>query len=207
MSTATSLWDCYGLHHGQIGWKDDIGSTSNPFVPFVSDGTFHDSDDDGRFTSAVFGSWRFPLPEDDETEVTSATAVANDDVMLSGPVQKTELDDALSIVSEFGRLNEGWNEPGSPVPGPDLIKDALVVLQNWLVSDVVPEPTVGPDGRIALELYDPEGFTLGGVEVTGGRNAIFSIVNQTEVLCSGSFDTTSQADIIEVMSKFRHFLE
>ncbi len=207
MSTATALRDRYGFHLGRIGWEDVINSTSNPFVPFMSDEPVHDPVDDWWSTSADFGSRCFPPPEDNEVEVIGATAVAKREVDLSGSIQNPELDDALSIVREFGRLNEGWNEPGSSVPGPDLIKDALVVLQNWLVSGLVPEPSVGPDGRIALELYDPEGFTLGGVEVTGGRNAIYSIIDRTEVLFTGSFDTTSQTEIIGVMSKFRHCLE
>ena len=179
--------------------EDFVNSTSN------SSGVVHDHDGEPLCTEAGLIRWLFLPQGNNETKASGATALANSPGIPDEPVRKTELDEALLIVREFGHLSEGRN--GSPVPGPDLIEDALVVLQNWPVSDTIPEPAISPDGHIALELYDPDGFTLGGIEVIGGRNAVFSIVNQTEVLCTGSFDTTSQTEIIKALSKFRHHLE
>ena len=163
-------------------------------------------DDDYWSTNVPNYGWIVLLPEQNELETHSATAVAEDEIMSKEPVQKTALDEALSIVWEFGNPTEGWNGPGTPVPSLDLIEDALVVLQNWPLSGIVPEPAVGFDGRIALELYDGKGFTLGGVEVTGDQTAIYSIVDRTEVIDNGEFDTTSQAGIIAALSKFEHHL-
>lgn len=137
----------------------------------------------------------------------SPTAVTDDEPVMDEPFRRTELDEALSLVREFERLADGWDEPASLAPSSDVVEDALVVLQNWPMSDLVPEPAVGSDGRIALELYDKEGFTLGGIEVIGERNAIYSIVQHTQILCTGRIDTTSQASILKALSQFRQHLE
>ena len=148
-----------------------------------------------------------PVVIDSEFDRASPTAVSDHELLSDGPVRKTELDEALSLVTEFKRLADGWDGPTSLAPSPDVVQDAAVVLQNWLMSDLIPEPVAGSDGRIALELYDNEGFTLGGVEVIGGRNAIYSIVQRTSILYTGRIDTTSQASILKALSRFRQLLE
>jgi len=135
-----------------------------------------------------------------------ATVSKVEDVSVGDTYKTRALDPVRSIVKEFGKLDEGWDEPNSPVPSEDLIEDALVVLQNWPVLDLVPEPSIGLDGSIALELYDEDGFVLGGVEVMGERNAIYSIIDREEVIATGRFVTNSQTDMIKALSHFKDHL-
>ena len=88
----------------------------------------------------------------------------------------------------------------------DMIEDALAVLENWPACSFIPEPGVGTDGSIALELYDEDGFVLGGVGIIGKRNAIFSIVHNKKVVCTGRFDTTAPKDIGQALSQFKDHL-
>ncbi len=146
----------------------------------------------------------------EDTILASATAANDNDAPLahrSDSAELTELDEAMIIVREFGLLSDGWNEPDTPAPSADKIDDALVVLQNWPLSKLVPEPCVGPDGRIALELYDADGFTFGGIELIGDHRAIFSIVKRSEILDKGAFDTTFQVEIIQALSRYKALLE
>ncbi len=116
------------------------------------------------------------------------------------------LDPVCLIVKEFGRLNEGWDGPNSSAPTASMIEDALVVLQNWPVLDFLPEPSVGTDGSIALELYDRDGFTRGGVEITGEGSAIYSVIAREEVIDTGHFVPTSQTDMIKALARVRYHL-
>lgn len=187
--------------------RDVINATMVAPTPFDF-GTAAFGFDDYQWGSTSRGTRRFFLVNRDVgIGWASPTAVTDDEPLMGEPVRRTELDEALSLVKEFERLADGWDEPTSLAPSSDVVEDALVVLQNWPMSDLVPEPAVGSDGRIALELYDKEGFTLGGIEVTGERNAIYSIVQRTQILCTGRIDTTSQASILKALSQFRQHLE
>ena len=213
MSTATAIRERLGIHAQaaletrRFETEDVINATTVTLQPFDLGTSAFDFDDE-QWGSTSRGTRRCVFVLGDvENDWVSPTAVADDEPVPDEPVRKTELDEALSLVREFERLADGWDEPTSLAPLSDVVEDALVVLQNWPMSDLVPEPAVGADGRIALELYDKEGFTLGGVEVTGERNAIFSIVQHTKVLCTGRIDTTSQASILKALSQFRQHLE
>ena len=99
------------------------------------------------------------------------------DEALTETISRSELDEALAIVRSFSKLTYGWDEPNSLAPSSDVIDDALVVLQNWPGDEILPEPTAGVDGRIALEIYDNDGFSLGGVELVGENHAIYQLLS------------------------------
>lgn len=213
MSTATATRERLGIP-AQAALKslwsetrDVINATTVAHMPFDLGTAAFDFDvDQWGITSS--GSRRcFVVFGDVGIGWASPTAVTDDEPVVDEPIRRTELDEALSVVREFERLADGWDEPTSLAPSSDVVEDALVVLQNWPMSDLVPEPAVGADGRIALELYDKEGFTLGGIEVIGERNAIYSIVQRTHILCTGRIDTASQASILKALSQFRQHLE
>lgn len=136
-------------------------------------------------------------------ESPGTSEVESDDALSISPPLSAGLDEAQSIVRDFGRLVDGWDEPGSCAPSREIIDDALVVLQNWQPGRFVPEPEASFDGKIALELYDSQGFTLGGIELIGNHRAVYSVNWRTEVLDKGSFDTTSQSQIISALSRFK----
>ena len=206
MSTATALPNPQGMFR-RIGWDDHSDRTSRSCMPIVFGTETYDPSDDDRCIRPDTKTWSVVYIRGVEAESeTSATASKVEDAQADNTFETSDLDLALSMVREFEGLEVGWDEPNSPVPTEDLIEDALVVLQNWPVSGHVPEPSVGTDGHIALELYDDDGFVLGGVEVTGERNAIFSIVQRAEVLCTGRFATTSQTEMIKALSNFKHHL-
>lgn len=139
--------------------------------------------------------------------ITSANVPPIDEVAeVSAPI-RSELDEVQSIVRDFERLADGWDEPRSLAPSLDIVQDALIILQNWQISDFIPEPEVSVDGKIVLEIYDKDGFTLGGVELVGAHRAVYSVNWRTEVLGKGSFDTTSQTQIIDALSSFKDLLE
>ncbi len=117
------------------------------------------------------------------------------------------LDDILAVVRGFNRLEDGWDGSRSSAPKPGVIEDALVVLQNWQFWNSLPEPEVTVDGNIVLEMYDDDGFLLGGIELVGEHKAVYSILQLTDVLGKGSFDTTSQTEIIFALSNFASFAE
>jgi hypothetical protein len=213
MSTATATRERTGTHaHAALkplrsGIEKVINPTSVTIVP-IDLGTSVHSFHYGRLGGVSRGiRTSFLSAGDVDLGWASPTSVVDDEPVPDEPVCKTELDEALSLVREFERLADGWDEPTSLAPSSDVVEDALVVLQNWPISDLIPEPSVGSDGRIALELYDKEGFTLGGVEIIGERNAIFSIVKRTKILSTGRIDTTSQASILRALSQFRQHLE
>jgi len=213
MSTAAAINEWPDTHTQaplkslQLGVEKLINATSVASVPIdlgTSRHSLYYSYSGG--TSRDFRRSLFPVGDVDFGGI-SPTLLANGEPVLDEPLRKTELDEALSLVRDFERLVDGWDGPSSLAPSYDVVEDALVVLQNWPMSDLVPEPSVDSDGRIALELYDKEDFTLGGVEIIGERNAIFSIVKRTKILSTGRIDTTSQASILRALSQFRQHLE
>ena len=213
MSTATATLERPGIR-AQAAlmalWsetRDVINATTVAPAPFdLGTATLVFDDDQWGSTSRGTRRSSFAL-RDVGIGWASPTAVTDDEPVMQEPFRRTELDEALSLVRDFERLADGWDEPTSLAPSSDVVEDALVVLQNWPMSNLVPEPAVGSDGRIALELYDKKGFTLGGIEIIGERNAIYSIVQHTQILCTGRIDTTSQASILKALSQFRQHLE
>ena len=213
MTTATTALNWPGIHARptwmakHAGIKDVVTATTASPMPFDSPISTIDFDDDQWGSTSKGVRRRSFVLRDVVIGWASPTVATDDELVIDEPLSRTELDEALSIVREFERLSDGWDGPTSSAPSCDVVEDALVVLQNWPMGDLVPEPAVGSDGRIALELYDDEGFTLGGIEVTGERTAIYSIVQRTQILSTGRIDTTSQASIIKALSHFRQHLE
>lgn len=108
----------------------------------------------------------------------------------------TELDDVRGAVRSFAELAVGWDGPDSGPALPSVIDDALEVLQIWSGDIGTPEPVMAFDGSVALELYDQEGFSRGGVEFKGDHRAIFTVISKTKILNSGNFDARSVSEII-----------
>lgn len=162
----------------------------------------------GQYSREPSKMANFLVVEDQDT-FAGATAPINeheessDDVVAVAAPTRSDLDAVQAIVREFERLADGWDEPGSLAPTRDIVDDALVVLQNWQPSGFIPEPEASVDGKIVLEIYDDDGFTLGGVELIGGHRAVYSVNWRTNVLDKGSFDTTSQSEIIGALSGFK----
>ncbi len=123
-----------------------------------------------------------------------------------GATETNDFDSACSVIREFERLEAGWDGPNSSAPSKDMIEDALAILDDWPVSGLMPEPSVGIDGSIALELYDEDDFIRGSVEIIGKKTAIFSIVHNEKVVCTGRFDTTSPMDMRQALSQFKDHL-
>ena len=143
--------------------------------------------------------------EGDISEYSSDTAQKNSvneglGVATSG---KEKLDELLSVVRGFESLAMDWDGEGSVAPSSKIIEDTLVVLQNWSENMPLHEPEVTFDGHVILEVYDDEGFTLGGIEFVGDHLGVFSLNSRTEVLKKGTFDTTSQSQIISQLADFK----
>lgn len=118
----------------------------------------------------------------------------------------TELDVVRGAVRNFEKLAAGWDGPDSSPALPGVIDDALEVLQNWVEDIGTPEPVLAFDGSVALELYDEKGFTRGGVEFKGNHRAIYTVISETEVLRSGTFNASSPSEIIRSIHSIRRAL-
>ncbi|NVK54670.1 MAG: hypothetical protein HWE26_03585 [Alteromonadaceae bacterium] len=115
----------------------------------------------------------------------------------------SELDDVRGALRSFEELDAGWDGPDSSPALPGVIDDALEVLQNWLGDIDTPEPAMAFDGSVALELYDEEGFTRGGVEFKGNHKAVYTVISETEILSSGTFNAGSLSEIIKSINCIR----
>ena len=117
-----------------------------------------------------------------------------------------ELDNVQSIVRDFESLEDGWDGLNSVAPKAGTIEDTLAVLQHWPRNLVMPEPAVGVDGNVVLELFDSDGFSLGVVEFVGENKAIFTAIDKITTLTSGSFDTLSPTSILAAISALKRAL-
>ena len=111
-----------------------------------------------------------------------------------------------SIVRDFESLEDGWDGLNSVAPKAGTIEDTLAVLQHWPRNLVMPEPAVGVDGNVVLELFDSDGFSLGVVEFVGENKAIFTAIDKITTLTSGSFDTLSPTSILAAISALKRAL-
>jgi hypothetical protein len=109
----------------------------------------------------------------------------------------TRLDEVRGAVRSFGELTVGWDGPDSSPALPNVIDDALEVLQIWSGDLDTPEPVMAFDGSVALELYDEEGFSRGGVEFKGNHRAIYTVISKTKILSSGTFNASLLSEIIK----------
>lgn len=131
-------------------------------------------------------------------------AVADLDI---GDVEASKkLDEVRGIVRSFEQVQEGWDGPDSSRPVAGVIQDALEVLQNWVSAIDKPEPALAFDGTVALELYDDEGLTRGGIEFVGQHRAVFTIISDTNLISSGTFDAGSPGEIIRSIAEMRRAL-
>jgi hypothetical protein len=109
----------------------------------------------------------------------------------------TKLDDVRGEVRSFAELAAGWDGPDSSPALPGVIDDALEVLQSWSREIGIPEPEMAFEGTVALELYDEEGFSRGGVEFKGNHRAIYTVISKTKILSSGTFNASLLSEIIK----------
>lgn len=199
---------------GDYPVSSDLGST--PRKQGTGGVTVADTDDLmevlGHYSRRPTTLEDFLVVEDQEASFGATAPVSqreesNDNAISAVSSPRSLLDEVQAIVREFENLADGWDEPGSFAPTRDIVEDALVVLQNWQASRLIPEPEASVDGKIVLEIYDDEGFTLGGVELVGDHRAVYSVNWRTDVLGKGSFDTTSQSQIINALSGFKDLNE
>lgn len=115
----------------------------------------------------------------------------------------TELDDVRGAVRSFAELAVGWDGPDSLAALPGVIDDALEVLQNWPQGLDTPEPVMAYDGSVSLELYDEEGLTRGGVEFKGNHKAVYTVVSESKILSSGTFNAGLLSEIIRSIRSIR----
>ena len=134
-----------------------------------------------------------------------ATIIESDEVDSTAEsltVISSEIDEMQSIVRDFANLGVDWDGVDSHAPSKGTIEAALVVLQNWRIKELIPEPEAGADGSITLVIYSHDGYTLGAIEFLGADEAVYSVNSRDEILGKGRFDTTSQTQIIAALSKF-----
>lgn len=133
---------------------------------------------------------------------TTITSLPITDFDLDVEIRLTtfRIDKTLSFIRLFSELLDGWDGPDSFAAKPDVVDDAIVVLQNWPSKIGIPEPSLGCDGNLVLELFDCQGLSKGGVEMIGGHRAVFTGISGLEVLCSGSFDTQTTSNILHALA-------
>lgn len=87
-------------------------------------------------------------------------------------------------------------------PKSEAIDDAIVVVQVW--PDEIPAPTLDFDdeGQIVLDILDDSGFARAGIDFLGTDNvAVFSILEGTRIVCSGSLNTASTTEVIQLFRR------
>ncbi len=91
-------------------------------------------------------------------------------------------------------------------PRPGVIEDALKLLEYWPSELELPEPEMGPDGTVALEIYEESGFNRGGFDFKGECKATFVVIFRLKVIASGIFYTNSNEEILKAISTFKNAL-
>lgn len=142
------------------------------------------------------------------TELGSLTAQRSEaePLHLSSLPDFSDVDEVRRILRGFETVPAGWDGPDSQPPIDGVVQDALEVLQNWASNLGIPEPVLVFDGSVALEIYDDQGFTRGGIEFHGEHQAVFTVVSRSELLASGTFDAGSLSDIVRSLSKIERAL-
>lgn len=135
----------------------------------------------------------------DRATITSLPDLAFD-VDISVRIPVFEIDQAQSLIRSFSELLDGWDGPDSFAAKPHVVDDAIVVLQNWPSRIATPEPSLGCDGNLVLELFDDRGLSMGGVEMIGYHRAIFTAIGGSTVLGSGSFDSQATSEILHALA-------
>ena len=118
----------------------------------------------------------------------------------------SELDEIRGIVRGFSNLDAGWDGPDSIAVLGGVVDDVLEVLQRWERDIDIPEPVMAYDGTLALEIYDSNGHTKGGVEFKGLHKAVYTVISGTELVTSGTFNVDSPSEIIKSIEHIRHAL-
>jgi hypothetical protein len=138
-----------------------------------------------------------------EASAPSVEAVEIEADYLDATITPTELDKVRGALRSFAELDAGWDGPDSSPALPGVIDDALEVLQNWSRDIDTPEPAMAFDGSVAIELYNEEGFTRGGIEFKGNRKAVYTVISETKILSSGTFNAGSLREIIKSINCIR----
>lgn len=133
-----------------------------------------------------------------------ATEVEAD--FLNVAEQYSELDEIRGLVRSFAGMAAGWDGPDSIAALDGVVDDALEVLQNWARDIDIPEPVLAYDGTLALEIYDDDGLTKGGIEFKGLHKAVYTVISETELVTSGTFNADSPSEIIRSIGRIRRAL-
>lgn len=134
-------------------------------------------------------------------------ALESDMGVCVNPVDESpQINEVRKILRGFLDMNEGWDGPGSVPPRRGVIKDASEFLGFWPSDLDVPDPELGPDGTVALELYEDEGFSRGGFDFKGDGKATFTVLSRLKIIASGTFRADSIGEIVRSISKFKSAL-
>lgn len=139
--------------------------------------------------------------------VINSTAPVSEAETLEIDVKKSEanakIDEILVSVRYFAHLPNGWDGIGSLGAKLGVVDDAITVLQSWPLAALAlcsPEPVLGCDGNIVLELFNADGLSTGGIEFIGEHLAVFSVVRGTQVLETGRFDSQIPSQILSALA-------
>lgn len=111
-------------------------------------------------------------------------------------------DELLASLRDLQKHYVGAIADNEVAPKSEAIDDAIVVAQVW--PDEIPTPTLDFDdeGQIVLDILDDAGFALAGIDFLGKNNvAVFSILEGTRIVCSGSLNTASTTEVIRLFRR------
>lgn len=115
-----------------------------------------------------------------------------------------EIEEAKVALRGFVNATEGWDGPGSLPPPPGVIQDALRVLENWPLNTTGPDIALVFDGSVDFELEDENGEYIGGLGFVGENKFVLTIISNSILRASATFDASSHEDIIKCVTMIKN---
>ena len=119
---------------------------------------------------------------------------------------QNSLDTIRSEISNFNSFSDGWDGKGSSAPKKEVINDVLLFLNNWSDQSKLPEPELLFDGSIALQFYNENGNSMGGIDFCENHEGVYSILNLEEKFVTGYFNTNSTKETVLSIKKISSLL-
>ena len=111
------------------------------------------------------------------------------------------LESECKEILSFNTLTDGWDGEGSLGPTKESINDAIAFVNNWSNNSMVPEPEMVFEGVVALQFYDENGDSKGGIEFRKGHLGVYAIFDKNENYETGRFNSSS---IFEIKGAVKH---
>jgi hypothetical protein len=162
-----------------------------------------------RQTGTVVRTWEsLPVAKKADVRVKNSAVLddRSDDVLYFTDRSRS-LNAILFLLRSFSSLQDGWSGDDSNAPKEGVVDDAISFIQLWPEKLMLPEPVLGGDGNIALELYRPDGFCVGGFEFIGTSMVAYSIVDGSSVITKGRMDSTKQTEVLAELKTIESLLE